>query len=112
MNMKVTFEQLIKEHGEWSNATFPKGTAIGALIHAQREVWEVMHDIATNADMHSLSTEYADAIFCIMDSARRQGVTIENILSAGELKLMKNKARKWRDNGDGSYSHIKDAEHA
>ena len=55
---------------------------------------------------YELCTEYADAIFCIMDSARREGVTVQDILNAGQAKLIVNKARKWRDNGDGSYSHV------
>jgi hypothetical protein len=108
--MKQTFEQLITEHLEFTSTTFPKGTAIGGLLHAKREIEEIVSDINTGADLHALSTEYADAIFCIIDSANRSGVSLDNIISAGALKLMINKARKWKDNGDGSYSHVKNIE--
>lgn len=102
-----TFEQLIQEHGNWADATFPKGTAKGALLHAHREVDEIISDIDNGNDEQSIATEYADAIFCIMDSARRRGISMDKLILAGDAKLQKNKARQWRDNGDGSYSHIK-----
>lgn len=103
----MTFETLIAEHGEWSEATFPKGTATGALLHAQREIIEIVEDIENDAPHSVISKEYADAIFCIMDSARRKGVSVNDILKAGHTKLQVNKARTWKDNGDGSYSHVK-----
>lgn len=101
-----TFEQLIKEHGEWADATFPKGTSMGALLHAQRECEEIRLDIL-NGHHDGLPIEYADALFCIMDSARRQGISLDRIIVAGSYKLQINKERQWKDNGDGSYSHIK-----
>lgn len=106
--MNKTFEELIEEHGQWADGTFPKGTAIGALLHAKREVQEIMDDIDNNAPVNNLATEYADALFCIMDSARRKGVTLIHILLAGDTKLQINKKRQWKDNGDGSYSHVKE----
>lgn len=102
----ITFEQLIEDHGQWADATFPKGTSTGALLHAEREIKEILADIMSRASRTNLATEYADAIFCIMDSARRQGVTVPEILEAGNRKLTINKGRSWKDNGDGSYSHI------
>lgn len=102
-----SFEQLIEEHGIWADATFPKGTAKGALLHAHREVDEIIKDIDEGNDELSIATEYADAMFCIMDSARRRGLTVNQIVLAGVAKLNKNKARTWNDNGDGSYSHVK-----
>ena len=102
-----SFEELIKDHGEWSSATFPKGTGKGALLHAHREIDEIISDIDEGADHFQLTTEYADAIFCIFDSARRRGVSLNQIILAGQEKLRKNKLRQWKDNGDGSYSHIK-----
>ena len=105
----MTFEQLIEEHGIWADATFPKATSMGALIHAQREIKEVMEELSEgdpNGQLR-LCTEYADVLFCVMDSSRREGLSVDDILQAGANKLAINKARKWKDNGDGSYSHIK-----
>jgi hypothetical protein len=103
----MSFETLISEHAEWAGATFPKGTAKGALLHAHREIEEIIQDIDNGAPHSVISKEYADAIFCIMDSARRRGVSLDDILAAGHAKLQINKSRKWKDNGDGSYSHVK-----
>lgn len=103
-----TFERLIEEHGQWADATFPKCTSNGALLHAHREIDEIIQDIADAAGKDQMAIEYADALLCIMDSARREGFTVEDIVTAGFYKLGKNKARKWKDNGDGSYSHIKE----
>jgi len=102
-----SFEQLIEEHGQWADASFPKGTAMGALIHAEREVKEVMKEVERGGTTFAGATEFADLIFCILDSARRQGYTLTEIINAGAHKLEINKARKWKDNGDGSYSHVK-----
>lgn len=107
--MKTTFEQLIEDHGKWADSTFPKGTSTGALLHAEREIKEVIEEIEScdpNGQTR-MCTEYADVLFCIMDSARREGIAIRDILDAGERKLQINKSRSWKDNGDGSYSHIK-----
>ncbi len=41
----MTFENLIKEHLEFTSTTFPKGTARGAALHAEREIKEVLSDI-------------------------------------------------------------------
>lgn len=101
------FATLIAQHGEWSADTFPKGTAKGALIHARREVEEIMDDM-NERRTEKLPEEFADALFCILDSARRANVSMGEIITAGERKLQVNKLRKWRDNGDGSYSHIKE----
>lgn len=106
--MQKTFEELIEEHGLWADETFPKGTAIGALRHAEREVGEIIDDIESGAPKKNLAIEYADALFCIMDSARRSKVSMSEIIEAGDGKLQINRKRKWKDNGDGSYSHIKE----
>lgn len=103
------FEKLLRDHAEWSAQTFPMGTALGALIHAGRELEEVRFELAKPSHLFNNLTaamEYADLIFCVMDSARRAGVSIEDIIDAGRHKLERNKHREWKYNGDGSYSHI------
>jgi Protein of unknown function (DUF550) len=104
--MAKTFEQLITEHVEWADDTFPKGTADGALIHAAREIDEVRQGLQ-GAVKYPLITKYADVLFCVLDSARRKGITLNQIINVGNHKLKINKARKWKYNGDGYYSHIK-----
>jgi len=122
--MKLTFEQLIEEHGQWADATFPKATAEGALIHAMREADEVINDLNNGATTVAVSFEVADVLGCLFDAGRRHGidavkvakmldmlcesnVTLLMVKCAFAEKLEINKSRKWKDNGDGSYSHIK-----
>lgn len=103
----MTFETLMQDHLEWTSKTFPKGTSKGALLHAHREIDEIISDIETGAPNPIKAKEYADALFCIIDSANREGIDLQEIIVEGYCKLTTNKARKWKDNGDGSYSHIK-----
>lgn len=104
----ISFDELIEDQGRWADETFPNGTAIGVLIHAHKEVDEIIQDIENKAEPEVLSKEYADAIFCIMNSARRKDISLGQIIDAGNKKLQINKGRKWKDNGDGSYSHVKE----
>ena len=101
--------ELFNRHLIWTSETFPKGTNLGALIHAEREIKEVVSDINSHAPIENLSEEFADVFGCLIDAANRSGVTPDMILQSYTKKLTKNMARKWRDNGDGSYSHIKDS---
>ena len=95
-------------HLTWTSKTFPKGTSKGALLHAHREIDEVIQDIDNKAPHDQKTAEYADVMFCLVDSAHREGISIEDIVNAGWEKLKKNRQRMWKDNGDGSYSHIKE----
>ncbi len=113
MNEKI-FTHVIESHIEWSKETFPLATADGALIHASKEIEELRLEIkrasqSNNPDEfkeHQLE-ELADVFGCMVDAATRLGFNHFDISRAMYLKLQKNKARKWKSNGDGSYSHIK-----
>lgn len=99
---------LIRQHLKFTSKTFPKGTALGALIHAGREVQEAIDDINNKEDIDTLAEEYADILGCLIDSINRSGISRRKINLIFRKKLEKNKKRKWKDNGDGSYSHIKE----
>jgi len=45
-------------------------------------------------------------IGCIIDAAKRAGV-YHMVKDCFEAKIIINKGREWKYNGDGSYSHIK-----
>lgn len=104
----MTFEEIVKEHLEFTSKTFPKGTAKGAMIHAMREAEEIIEEMGDNLRKKELTVEYADFFGCGVDSANRSGISFSDIIEAWKMKLTINKARKWKDNGDGSYSHIKE----
>lgn len=109
LNDPPTFEKLIEKHSQWANETFPKSTARGAFLHAQRESIEIMQDFDNNASKKHLATEIMDYIFCLMHGAEKAGITFQMLVDAGFEKLDVNQGREWIDNGDGSYSHIKPA---
>ncbi len=99
---------LLEDHAAWAAETLPKATAIGAAIHALRELGEVLDEVtAEPVNKNKLATEIADTLFCLFDAARRSGIRIDDIVEAGRVKLEINKQRKWAYNGDGSYSHVK-----
>jgi hypothetical protein len=102
-----TFEKLMEEHLKWTSSTFPKGTSHGAALHAEREIKELLAEIEKDGKIADFAFEIVDVMGCIIDCANRRGIRPELIKAAFELKLMENKSRKWKDNGDGSYSHIK-----
>lgn len=102
--MTYNFDTKFQEHIEFTSATFPKGTSDGALLHLEREIAEVR---AETKDSFDLAVEFADCLGCLIDAANRRGVTPPMLLHAFAYKLDINKARTWKDNGDGSYSHVK-----
>lgn len=105
--MEATFEKAFAEHLEFTTKTFELSTSVGVLNHCKKEIDEIISDIETGAPEGIKAIEYADAFGCLLDSANREGVTPELILTAFINKLQINKLRKWQYNGDGSYSHVK-----
>lgn len=106
MENKKTIFELEEERYAWSLATFPKASAIGSLNKLRDEVDEIEENI--NEGKRDV-IEYADALMCLFDSARRQKepITIQEIFDAFEKKLEINKNREWEENDNGSYSHVK-----
>lgn len=96
-----------KEHLEFTSKTFPKGTSIGALLHAKRELIEVESAMNHSEGIARVTEEFVDVFGCLIDAVNRYGISQEQLNAAFEKKLEINKSRKWKDNGDGSYSHIK-----
>jgi hypothetical protein len=97
--------ELEKERLEWSLKTFPEATPLGSLRKLESEIEEIEVNIV---ERFRDPVEYADALMCLLDAAGREGISLEEIIEAFELKLEKNKARKWKKNPDNSYSHIKE----
>lgn len=101
------FDRLLNEHIAFTTATFPKATAEGALKHMKRELKEIEECIAAGVPLETLAIECSDALGCYIDYCNRIGVTPTMLNRAFDIKLRINQTRKWKDNGDGSYSHIK-----
>lgn len=101
------FIELENKRLSWSRETFPTATPYSSLQKAKKEIGEIEKDLENN---EVNTVEYVDAIMCILDSAGRSGITMVDIIKTYSEKLEINLKRTWKDNGDGTYSHIKEKE--
>lgn len=99
-----SFYNLFSQHIKFTQATFLKATAYSSLQKLKEEIKEVENALPFDDD--SLE-EYVDCFMCLLDSAARDGYTVNQLRHAFAKKLAKNQAREWIDNGDGTYSHVK-----
>lgn len=99
----------------WANINFSKSTAQSSLVHLRREIKEVLNELDSD-DPHPRQDgatmtlmEYADSMICLITAAGKSGLTADQLFSAIKNKMYINMhKRKWQDNGDGTYSHIKE----
>lgn len=99
-----TLVELENKRAEWALKEFPAATAKSSLIKARGEIDE----IDENIDDGVLDPiEYVDAIMCLFDSAKRQGLTAAEIVEAYGHKNLINFGRTWVKNPDNTYSHVK-----
>lgn len=96
----LTFEGAAGTFLEFSRATFLNATALSSLRKLKKEL-EELHD---SWDLD----EYVDCFLCLIDSADRQGYTMEQIIEGMVHKTGINRQRRWFENPDHSYSHLKD----
>lgn len=104
----MEFEKVIQEFLDFSLATYKNATASTALIKLSEEIKEVQLELAFPTAPPFLAEEYADCIMCLFDSAARADIQPAQLIQAFQNKLLKNKKRTWKDNGNGTYSHIKE----
>lgn len=107
-----TLEKLFQEHLEFTKRVFPKSTRESSLIGLKREIKEVESAILDYAfidgyeNKHALGLEYIDCMMYLLDSMERAGFEVDDIPNLFSEKLKINKGRGWKQNKDGSYSHI------
>lgn len=98
--------QLEKERLEWSLKTFTEATSISSLRKCEAEIKEIEEAIILKTPSGKLAEEYVDALMCLLDSAGRNGILLQEIIAIYERKFEINKKRTWKKNPDNSYSHI------
>lgn len=101
--------QLEAERLAWSKEVFTDATPQSSLNKLEEEIKEVREGLSNDDRRDKLTEEYADCLMCLFDSAGRieTPITPEEIIRAFEVKLIKNKSRKWKKNDDNTYSHVK-----
>lgn len=104
---KDSFDKIFADHLEWVKTALPLTTSIGGLAHAKEELDEILADIESGAPAEQKAVEYGDVIFCELDSARNEKITLDLLRKSMRDKLEINKNRTWEYNGNGAYYHVK-----
>jgi len=101
-------QDIMKEHTSFSLRTFDGETPFTSLLKLGKELEELNVELTRDVIDHSaLIEEYVDCIMCLLSSAARADVNIEDLHKMFEKKVTKNINRKWIKNPDGTYSHDK-----
>jgi hypothetical protein len=88
---KKTIEEIAADAAIWSQLTFGSDEVrgpIGPLKHLEKEAKEVQ-------EKPDDLVEYADCLLLVLDSARRAGFSLRQLLDATDAKLQINKKRVW-----------------
>jgi hypothetical protein len=99
--------QFFAAQGEWSQATFGLDSergCIGPLKHLEKEAREAY----TETDREKRHMEIVDCFFLTCDSARRDGMSFDDLLALAWKKLEINKARQWsKPTSDEPVEHVR-----
>lgn len=111
--MQIFKHQWLEKQKQFCETCVPKATAQSSLIHLVREIDELHEELiyqerAGHRLSNNLLMEYVDCALCIVSSAIQYGYTPLQIMSGLEKKISINLyERKWKENPDGTYSHVK-----
>ncbi len=94
--MKATFEDTLREHLEWVDATFPDETPPEQFKHLVEEIGEFQRDPVNAGEM-------ADVLMLLFVHARNHGV---DLVKAFSEKLAVNKGRTW-EKTEAGFRHVK-----
>ena len=98
----ITLEQSINEFLEFSISTFKEATEWTSLKKLQSEQDELFFSLKLG-DKLSAREEYVDCIMCLFDSAKRAGISPEDIIQGFKDKTKINKAKEWIKNQNNDY---------
>jgi hypothetical protein len=89
--------------------TFKNATASSCIRKLKEEIDELVYEVDLNPikDREKQMIEYVDCIMCLLNSAARIGILPSDLMQAFREKLLINKQREWKQNPDGTYSHVK-----
>ena len=99
--MEKEFEDRFEKVALLNKTHFPKSQMKHNLIHMKGEIKEVLE----NPDDIE---EWADIIICYMGGFGKTNHTLAELFESVDKKIDKNMKRKWKYNGRGLYSHIKE----
>ncbi len=111
-NQESDLEKLFIAHQEFAAKRFPNSTWESSLIGLEREIREVRDArndycvIDGESNRKILGIEYVDCFMYLLDSMSRLGFTVADLKNLFKEKFDINENRDWKQNPDGSYSHI------
>ena len=112
----IRLAKLAKDRGEWSQKTFGRDNERGPLGPLKRLAMEVNEAVAELYKQNELAfqEELADCLLLLLDATRRGGLSLIALVALAEVKMVKNKGRKWpppRPNGE-PVEHIRETDRA
>jgi len=88
---------------EWAEQTFGSvGSNSSVAARVNKEMAELIMELAKDDDSPKMGEEIADVIICIMRLADRNGI---NMLEEVDKKMIINRAREWNLDGHGHGQH-------
>lgn len=97
-----SMEEMFAFHMTACNIIFPNSTETSCLHHAVEEITEIWKE----SDKTKKPEEYVDTFMCLLHGMSKDGISVCDFSKAFSAKIWKNVNRKWKENADGSYSHI------
>ena len=100
-----TLEELFIKHQNFAIKAFPDSTWKSSLRGLEREIVEI--EVESHNHKEDMTTEYVDCFMYLLDSMNRAAIDLVDFRGSFIAKLIVNRGRRWNQNKDGSYSHIK-----
>ena len=102
---------LAADQSQWSQKTFGGDAArgpLGPLKHLAKEVLETQVAF-TEGNPDEIQSEFADLLILLLDSSRRAGISIVELVDAARDKMVENKLREWpaAQGNDEPVEHIR-----
>lgn len=103
-----SLEQLFDQHGDFYTNVFAGGEvdATIPLKKMRQEMEELYEEVANNGTR--VGKEFVDVLMCLVSFAKKAKLEWSTIKLDFAEKVEINKHRKWIQNADGTYSHVKE----
>jgi hypothetical protein len=97
--MVIELAVLQQAHSIWAANTFGERPFTVDLQKMMSEAKEAMES--------GEPEEFADILLCLLSACDLRGIRTEDLLNLAFAKLEKNRQRRWAQNPDGTWSHVK-----
>ncbi len=109
----MSFQSAYTTNEQVARLHFRKSDSLASLKHLKEEIKELEDELNVSVDRrdrYNIQQELADCFLCLMSVGAKLGFSAEMIEAEIQNKATINLNRKWKYNGDGTYSHIKETD--